>query len=122
VAELLRPLGASVEVLHGEAGLAAERKLLRSVFFKGWAAAVVEALEAARAAGLEDWLRADIVEELSHADAATVDRLVEGTYRHAVRRADEMSAATEMLRELGVDPAVAAASRALLTRLAHGSS
>jgi 3-hydroxyisobutyrate dehydrogenase-like beta-hydroxyacid dehydrogenase len=122
VAELLRPLGASVEVLDGEAGLAAERKLLRSVFFKGWAAAVVEALEAARVAGLEDWLRADIVEELSRADASTVDRLVEGTYRHAVRRADEMSAATEMLRELGVEPAVAAASRDLLTRLANRRS
>ncbi|MEV6284690.1 DUF1932 domain-containing protein [Kribbella sp. NPDC051770] len=122
VAELLRPLGASVDVLEGEAGLAAERKLLRSVFFKGWAAAVVEALQAARAAGLEDWLRANITEELTRADASTVDRLVEGTHQHAVRRADEMAAATEMLRELGVTPAMAAASRDLLTRLAQRSS
>jgi 3-hydroxyisobutyrate dehydrogenase-like beta-hydroxyacid dehydrogenase len=119
VAALLRPLGASVTVIDGEAGLAAERKLLRSVFFKGWAAAVVEALEGARAAGLEEWLRADIVEELSRADASTVDRLVEGTHRHAVRRADEMAAATEMLRSLGVEPAIAAASRDLLDRLAR---
>ena len=51
VARLLNPLGASVEVLPGEPGAAAARKLLRSVFFKGLAAAVVEALEAAKAIG-----------------------------------------------------------------------
>lgn len=119
VAEILRSLGASIEVIDSEAGLAAERKLLRSVFFKGLAAAVVEALEAGRVAGLEDWLRANIVEELSRADESTVDRLVSGTHRHAVRRADEMAAATEMLVELGVEPAIAAASRDLLSRLAR---
>jgi 3-hydroxyisobutyrate dehydrogenase-like beta-hydroxyacid dehydrogenase len=121
VAEILGPLGASVEVLEGEAGLAAERKLLRSVFFKGLAAAVVEALEAARVVGLEDWLRANITEELSRADSSTVDRLVAGTHQHALRRADEMAAATEMLRALGVEPAVAAASRDLLRRVAKAS-
>lgn len=117
VAEILTPLGASVTALAGPAGLAAERKLLRSVFFKGLAAAVVEALDAGRAAGCEEWLRDNIAEELSRADAATVDRLVTGTHRHAVRRADEMAAATDMLTELGVAPTMAAATRDLLTRL-----
>jgi 3-hydroxyisobutyrate dehydrogenase-like beta-hydroxyacid dehydrogenase len=51
VAEMLNSFGAAVETMAGEAGLAAERKLLRSVFFKGMSAAVVEALQAARAAG-----------------------------------------------------------------------
>ncbi|MCQ0005111.1 NAD(P)-binding domain-containing protein [Actinomadura madurae] len=50
VAALLGPLGARVEVMDAEAGAAAGRKLLRSVFFKGLAGSVVEALEAARAA------------------------------------------------------------------------
>ncbi|MET0135189.1 MAG: DUF1932 domain-containing protein [Kibdelosporangium sp.] len=118
VARILNPLGASVEVLQGPAGLAAERKLLRSVFFKGLAAAVLEALTAARAAGCEEWLRDNIIEELTRADASTVDRLVRGSRQHAVRRADEMAAATEMLTELGVEPAIAAASRDLLVRLA----
>jgi 3-hydroxyisobutyrate dehydrogenase-like beta-hydroxyacid dehydrogenase len=118
-AEILGSLGASIEVLDGDAGLAAERKLLRSVFFKGLAAAVVEALEAGRAAGCEDWLRENITEELTRADASTVDRLVRGTHQHAVRRADEMAAATEMLTELGVEPAIAAASRDLLIRLSR---
>jgi 3-hydroxyisobutyrate dehydrogenase-like beta-hydroxyacid dehydrogenase len=118
VARILTPLGASVQVLDGPPGLAAERKLLRSVFFKGLAAAVVEALAAARAVDCEDWLRENIAEELSRANAATVDRLVSGTHRHAVRRADEMSAATDMLAELGVEPTMSAATRDFLTRLA----
>ena len=117
VAAILGPLGASVEVLPGDPGLAAARKLLRSVFFKGLAAAVVEALEAARAAGCEDWLRENIIDELTAAGPATVDRLVTGTHRHAVRRAAEMSAAADMLTELGVPPLTAAASRDLLERL-----
>jgi 3-hydroxyisobutyrate dehydrogenase-like beta-hydroxyacid dehydrogenase len=117
VAEMLTSLGASVQTLDGPPGLAAERKLLRSVFFKGLAAAVVEALEAGRAAGCEDWLRDNITEELTRAGESTVDRLVTGTHQHALRRADEMAAATDMLTELGVEPTMSAATRDLLTRL-----
>ena len=51
VARLLGGCGASVAVLPGPPGAAATRKLLRSVFYKGMAAAVVEALRAAEAAG-----------------------------------------------------------------------
>ncbi|WP_372506051.1 DUF1932 domain-containing protein [Actinomadura madurae] len=87
------------------------------MFFKGLAGSVVEALEAARAAGCEDWLRGNIVEELSAAGEHTVDRLVDGTYKHAVRRAAEMEAAATMLDELDVPPTMAAASRDLLRRL-----
>ncbi|MTD56378.1 NAD(P)-dependent oxidoreductase [Amycolatopsis pithecellobii] len=116
-ATLLRSLGASVEVMPGEAGLAAERKLLRSVFFKGMSAAVVEALLAARAAGCEDWLRDVIVRELTAADSSTVDRLVTGSYQHAKRRTTEMAAAADMLGELGVPADVAEAARAQLARL-----
>ena len=118
VAATLNPLGAAVETMPGEAGLAAERKLLRSVFFKGMSAAVVEALHAARAAGCEDWLRELVVAELTAADASTVDRLVGGSYRHAVRRTAEMAAATEMLGELGVRADVAAAARDQLAHIA----
>lgn len=122
VAELLTPLGASVTTLDGPPGLAAERKLLRSVFFKGLAAAVVEALEAGRAAGCEDWLRDNITEELTRAGESTVERLVTGTHQHAVRRADEMSAATDMLTELGVEPTMTAATRDFLNRLTQSAS
>jgi 3-hydroxyisobutyrate dehydrogenase-like beta-hydroxyacid dehydrogenase len=119
VAATLRGYGADIEVLDGPAGLAATRKLLRSVFYKGMAASIVEALEAARAAGLEDWLRPHIAEDLAKADASTVERIVTGTRRHAVRRGHEMAAAAGMLTDLGVQPIMADASRALHERLAE---
>jgi 3-hydroxyisobutyrate dehydrogenase-like beta-hydroxyacid dehydrogenase len=121
-AAILGPLGADVEVLDGPAGLAASRKLLRSVFYKGMAASVVEALDAARAAGDEEWLRAHIAAELAAADAAIVDRITDGTRKHAVRRAAEMEAVADMLTELGVPPLMASASRALHERLAEGEA
>jgi 3-hydroxyisobutyrate dehydrogenase-like beta-hydroxyacid dehydrogenase len=122
VAELLNALGAAVETMEGDAGLAAERKLLRSVFFKGMSAAVVEALRAAEAAGCADWLRELIVAELTAADESTVDRLVTGSVRHAARRTAEMAAAAEMLGELGVPADVASAARDHLARLSNPSA
>ena len=116
-AGLLAPLGAQVTVQPGPVGEAISRKLLRSVFYKGLAAAVVEALAAAEQAGCADWLRDNISTELAGFDASTIDRLVDGTHRHARRRADEMAAATEQLADLGVQPRMAAAARDLLVQL-----
>jgi 3-hydroxyisobutyrate dehydrogenase-like beta-hydroxyacid dehydrogenase len=116
-AEVMAPLGAPVTVVDGPAGLAATKKLLRSVFFKGLAAAVVEALTAARAAGHEDWLSDNIGAELAAA-TLTVERLVEGSRMHAVRRTSEMAAAADLLTELGVPPRIAEASRDWLRQLA----
>ena len=116
-AELLGPLGALVTVQPGEVGAAISRKLMRSVFYKGLAAAVVEALAAAEAAGGADWLRADIGAELAGFDERAVDRLVEGSRQHARRRADEMAAATQQLDELGVPARIAPAARDWLVQL-----
>ncbi|MBE1879036.1 DUF1932 domain-containing protein [Myceligenerans pegani] len=120
-AETLGPLGAGVTIIDGGPGQAATRKLLRSVFFKGLAAAVVEALAAARTVGLEPWLRDNIADELARADATTVERLVAGSAEHALRRSHEMAAAAELLAELGVEPRIAGASRDLLVELAHSN-
>jgi 3-hydroxyisobutyrate dehydrogenase-like beta-hydroxyacid dehydrogenase len=117
-ADALAPFGATVTVIEGPLGAAATQKLLRSVFYKGLAAAVIEALAAARAAGLEDWLRGNIVDELTRAGESTVDRLMEGTQRHAVRREHEMAAAAELLDDLGVPARVSRASRDWLADLA----
>ena len=116
-AALLGPLGAPVTVQPGPAGEAISRKLLRSVFYKGLAAAVVEAMAAAEAAGCPDWLRDNIGTELAGFDERTIDRLIDGTHRHARRRADEMTAAGAQLRDLGVTPRVADAARDLLIEL-----
>ena len=116
--DILRRCGSTAEVVDGPAGAAATRKLLRSVFYKGMAAAVLEALLAARAAGCEDWLRAHIAEELAAADAATLDRLEQGSYQHAARRAHEMAAASDLLGELAIPPRVTRASQLWLEELA----
>ena len=101
--------------------MAASRKLARSVFYKGLAAAVGEALEAAALMGddAERALRADIARSLTEADASTVERLVEGSRLHAVRREEEMAAAAEMLRALRLEPVMAEATREWLARLAR---
>jgi 3-hydroxyisobutyrate dehydrogenase-like beta-hydroxyacid dehydrogenase len=116
-AEILAGYGAQVTVQPGPAGAAISRKLVRSIFYKGLAAAVVEALTAAEAVGCEEWLRANISDELAGFDGTTIGRLVDGTRKHARRRADEMTAATEQLIELGVQPRIAAAARDLLIAL-----
>lgn len=118
-AELMGPLGMPVELVGAEPGEAAGRKLVRSVFMKGLAAAVVESLEAGAAAGIEEWVRAEIVRALEIPSAELVERLVAGTHRHAVRRREEMAAAAEYLLELGVEPRVARAAEALLAEVAE---
>ena len=64
-AAALGPLGMPVTVAGPEPGLAAERKLLRSVVWKGIAAVAGEAMAAGRAAGCEDWMRAELVAVLT---------------------------------------------------------
>jgi 3-hydroxyisobutyrate dehydrogenase-like beta-hydroxyacid dehydrogenase len=121
-ARIFTGLGANVTVLPGPAGTAAARKLVRSVYYKGLAAAVTEAVRAAEAAGCADWLRDNIRQELASASAATLDRLERGSVQHAVRRTDEMAAAAALLRELGVPPRVATASEQWLRQLAAEQS
>lgn len=121
-AEAMTGVGAEVTIQPGPAGEAISRKLLRSVFYKGLAAAVVEALAAGEAAGCGAWLRANIGAELAGFNEQTIDRLVDGTHRHARRRADEMTAAGEQLIDLGVRPRIADAARDLLIELRDSGS
>jgi 3-hydroxyisobutyrate dehydrogenase-like beta-hydroxyacid dehydrogenase len=100
-AQALSALGAPIEVLGPTAGEAATRKLLRSVFMKGLASISIEALAAAEAAGVESWMHEELVGAYERADRAMLTRLLNGSRLHAVRRAQEMQAACEMLDLLG---------------------
>jgi 3-hydroxyisobutyrate dehydrogenase-like beta-hydroxyacid dehydrogenase len=117
-ADVFVPLGMPVTVVSGEAGDAAALKLVRSVFMKGMAASAVESMQAAEAAGHADWLREDIAAMIGE---PLLDRLLEGSRTHAVRRVDEMEAARDLLLDLGVEPRIASASASLLTDLAASS-
>jgi 3-hydroxyisobutyrate dehydrogenase len=116
------PLGMPVEHAGDEPGMAATRKLLRSVVIKGLTALVVESMQAAEAAGLAGETWDNIVGELSAADEALIRRLVTGTGRHAARRVHEMEAAAELLAELGVEPVMTKATVARLRGVAADRS
>jgi 3-hydroxyisobutyrate dehydrogenase-like beta-hydroxyacid dehydrogenase len=118
LAAFYRRFGTPVTIVGDRPGDANARKLCRSVFFKGMSSAVWEALEAARAVGVEDWLHGDISATFVNAGESFIDRLVDGTAKHAVRRAHEMRDAEAMLRELGTPTTMATATAESLERIA----
>jgi 3-hydroxyisobutyrate dehydrogenase-like beta-hydroxyacid dehydrogenase len=115
-ADLFVPLGMPVEVISEDAGDAAALKLVRSVFMKGLAAAVVESMQAAERSGHADWLADEIAGMIGR---PFLERALEGSRTHAARRVDEMEAARDLLVELGVEPRIASASAAQLAELAR---
>jgi 3-hydroxyisobutyrate dehydrogenase-like beta-hydroxyacid dehydrogenase len=117
----MEPLGMPITVVEGEPGAAAARKLARSVFAKGLAAAIGESIAAAKQLGFEEWLYADLERTLEDADGALLQRLIDGSRLHAARRVDEMEAAVGMLEEAGVEPRIASASEAWLRSLVRES-
>lgn len=122
VARLLSPLGVDVEIADGEPGAAMAHKLLRSVLMKGLASVVVEAVTAGRAAGLEEWIRAQIANQLAGDGQAVIDRFLTGTAKHAVRRSKEMRDTASYLGDLGVPAEMTTASAAALGRIAQESA
>ena len=75
---------------------------------KGLAASAIESLRAAEAAGHAEWLESELAEVIGR---PLLDRLLEGSRTHAARRVDEMEAACDLLRELGIEPRVARRER-----------
>lgn len=104
--------GFNVTVVGHEAGMASVLKALRSVVTKGMAALIVEAMVAARRAG--------IVEEAFEAITGPMDKVQYSDFArmcittdaiHADRRAAEMEGVIEVVRELGLDPIMTEATR-----------
>jgi 3-hydroxyisobutyrate dehydrogenase-like beta-hydroxyacid dehydrogenase len=110
-AEMLAAFGGSVEVLPAaRPGDAMAHKLLRSIFMKGLASAICEAVEAANAAGLVDWTREQLANQLAGDGQQVIDRFLTGSRVHAVRRAREMRDTADYLTELGVPHTMSTAS------------
>ena len=120
-AESFASLGMPVEACGTEPGLAATRKLLRSVVVKGLAALVIESMRAAGAAGLGEETWATIVEQVTVADEAFLRRIVEGTGTHSRRRLHEMEATADLLTELGVEPIMTSATVQSLRAIDQGA-
>jgi 4-oxalomesaconate tautomerase len=105
--EKIEPLNLDISMVeNSQIGDAATRKLLRSIVYKGIAAVVCEAMEAGEAFGMESYLRGQISSLIGGNDEL-IDRFVEGSKTHALRRMHEMEAVMEMLSPLtlrGFDP------------------
>ncbi len=112
-AEKLRPFGLNVSVLSDKIGEAATRKLLRSIVYKGVAAVIGEAVAAGQSFGLEPYIREQIRSVIGGNDAL-IDRFLDGSRTHALRRSHELEAVVEMLEACDVEPVM---SRATLTSL-----
>ncbi len=118
---LLEPLGVPISEIEGGPGAAARLKLLRSLFMKGLAAVTIESLDAAASDDEREWLRDQIAGELAGNGGETVDRLVDGTTRHAVRRERELRDVLAELQASGSDDDMARAAHARLRRLIDGA-
>jgi RraA family protein len=119
-ARVFGALGAPVEDIGGEPGDASARKLLRSTFMKGLGALIVESSAAGRAAGAEGWMRTQIANEL-HGGEAALDRLHDGTVKHAARRATETAAAADLVTALGQRPVMTRAAAEVHLALADSA-
>lgn len=120
-APVFRELGARVDTLDAPAGAAMSHKLLRSVFMKGLASLVVEAVSAGEAAGAGHWIRNEIATQLAGDGQAVIDRFLTGTRIHAERRAFEMEGAHDYLSSMGVSTEMTSATLASLRRMAQDS-
>jgi 3-hydroxyisobutyrate dehydrogenase-like beta-hydroxyacid dehydrogenase len=115
--EKIKPLNLDISMVeNGKIGDAATRKLLRSIVYKGIAAVVCEAMEAGEAFGMESYIRRQISSLIGGNDEL-IDRFVEGSRTHAVRRMHEMEAVIEMLESQNIEPIVTKGTRNNLEKL-----
>lgn len=114
-AHFLSPFGMPITVLTEPAGQAATQKLVRSIFYKGVAAVVMETLEAAEQLQLTAYAREQMMTLLKDEDM--IDRMVSGSVIHARRRIHEMDAVIDLLQSVGVEPRTSTAARDKLRQL-----
>ena len=116
-ARVLSNLGLDARFYSAQVGQASAFKMLRSVFSKGLEALVLEFLIAGRRAGLEQDLWREVCDLL---ERNPFGQVAENWVRsHALaheRRYHEMVQVVEVLRELGLEPVMTAATAALLKR------
>ncbi len=115
-AEKLIPLGLDISMLSDEMGEAATRKLLRSIVYKGVAAVIGEAVAAGQSFGLEPYIREQIRSVIGGTDAL-IDRFLEGSKTHALRRSHELEAVVQMLTTRDVEPVMSQATLRSLENL-----
>ena len=116
-AQSLTALGLNVAPYGPEIGRASTFKLLRSVFSKGMEALLLEALLAARRAGVTEDVWREIVETLNEKPFDQVGSNWVRTHATAhKRRFHEVVQVQELLEQLGIDPIVTRGTAAFFER------
>jgi 3-hydroxyisobutyrate dehydrogenase-like beta-hydroxyacid dehydrogenase len=114
--EKVKHLNLNLSILGNVVGEASTRKLLRSIVYKGIAAVICEAMEAGQKFGLDNYIREQISSVIGGNDDL-IDRFVEGSKTHALRRMHEMEAVVEMLKDKNLEPIMSEATRKNLEKL-----
>ncbi len=116
-AEILNPLGMNLTPVAAEYGRASAMKLSRSIVMKAIEAAMIEMTAAARAWEVEREVIASLQQTYPGIDWTKLSASCEERVsRHGIRRAQEMREAGDMVRELGIDPALCLAIAATQQR------
>lgn len=115
--ELGGELGLNVRHYSDEIGKASMFKMLRSVFSKGMEALLIEFLVAGERAGIREDLWREVTELFSgHPFEKTASNWVRSHATAHARRYHEMKQVASVLRQLGVEPTVTAATEAFFQR------
>lgn len=100
-------------------GAASRIKLVRSVFMKGIEALIVETFLFARKCGIEDNILASVCNSMDKEPfKALASRMAGADLVHSERRAFEVGEAMELMKEVGVEPLIAAGAKKRLEQTA----
>jgi 3-hydroxyisobutyrate dehydrogenase-like beta-hydroxyacid dehydrogenase len=110
VADILNSYNMNIKVLGEEIGQASAYKVIRSIFTKGSEALLIESLSVARRLGIMDEVFESLVDFLSDDTAGRLSALVRTDVIHAKRRAEEVGAVSEMLKEMNMDNTMSSAA------------
>jgi 3-hydroxyisobutyrate dehydrogenase-like beta-hydroxyacid dehydrogenase len=106
---ILTGLDMRVSIAGPAIGAAAAIKMVRSVMVKGLEALTLECFLAARRAGVEEQIFASLDKSYPGLDwRKQLEYNLERMANHGIRRAHEMEEVADTLRELGIDPHMAA--------------
>ncbi len=115
--ELAGELGLNVRFYSEDIGKASMFKMLRSVFSKGLEALLVEFLVAGERAGIRDDLWREVTELMAnHPFERTAGNWVRSHATAHARRYHEMKQVANVLRQLGLEPTITAATEAFFQR------
>jgi 3-hydroxyisobutyrate dehydrogenase-like beta-hydroxyacid dehydrogenase len=110
-AELMTPYGMRLEVISEKVGTAAATKMFRSIIVKGLEALMLECVLGASRYDADERVFASLAESFPGIDwKRLADYMISRVVVHGERRAREMEEVAETLREIGIEPMMAAAT------------